>query len=76
MSNIYYGHMFGWGFGGGIMMLVFWIAFALLVLWAIKAFSQGRDNKGSTSASDILKERYAKGEINKEEFEQKRKDLL
>ncbi len=71
-----YGNMFGWGFGGGIMMLVFWIVIIFLIVWAIKEFSGKRNSNSKSSALDILKERYAKGEISKEEFEAKKKDLI
>ena len=71
MGNYYYGHMFG--LGGGMFMLVFWAAIIFSIVWVIQSFtgSGGKTN----SAMDILKERYAKGEINKEEFEAKKKDL-
>lgn len=75
MNNLYYGHMFGWGFGG-IMMFVFWAAVILLVIWAVKEVRRNDSGKPhSKSALDILKERYAKGEIDKKEFEEKKKDL-
>ena len=70
----YYGNMFGWGFGGVIIMSVFWVVIILLVVWLIQGFS-GK-TKQERTALDILKERYAKGEINKEEFETKKKDLI
>ena len=71
-----YGNMFGWGFGGSIMMLVFWAIVILLIVWAVKEFSGKEDNHPhSRSALDILKERYAKGEIDKDEFEAKKKNL-
>ncbi len=74
-DDIYYGHMFGWGLGG-IMMLVFWAAVVLFIVWAVKeARRGGSDDARSKSALDILKERYAKGEIDKKELEEKRKDL-
>jgi uncharacterized membrane protein len=57
MNNFYSGHMFGWGFDGGIMMLIFWVAAILLIVWAVQSFAG---------------KRYAKGEINKEEFEAKK----
>lgn len=71
--------MYEWhGYGGG-MMWIFWIFLIVLVLWVIKANTgQGRNrdsNVQNKSALDILEERYAKGEIERDEFEQKRKDL-
>jgi putative membrane protein len=77
--------MMGWGsgmgwFGGGIMV-IFWIAvivgIALLIRWLIistRATSHGTSS--GESALEILKKRYARGEIDKQEFEEKKKDLL
>jgi len=69
------GNTMGW-LGGGIMMIVFWAAIIIFIVWAVREIS-GRNNEkpNSNSALDILKERYAKGEINKEEFEEKKKIL-
>jgi putative membrane protein len=68
----YYGNMFGWGGG---FMLVFWVAIILLIVWIIKELA-GKNGKGpSDSALESLRQRYAKGEINKQEFEEKKKDL-
>ncbi|MEN8179112.1 MAG: SHOCT domain-containing protein [Pseudomonadota bacterium] len=70
------GDGFGMGLGGGFMWL-FWIPLILVIVWAVKAvvgIGNSPTDKGK-SALDILKERYAKGEIDQEEFEQKRKDL-
>ena len=75
MMHYYYGFgdMFGWG---GVMMLLVWVVIIIGVVWAIREFgSHSQDRKGN-SALDILKERYVKGEINKEEFEAKKKDIL
>lgn len=56
-------------------MLVFWGGLIALIVWGIMKFSR---RNGSTSKRDpleIVKERYAKGEISKEEFEQIKTDL-
>jgi putative membrane protein len=74
----------GWGYGmggfGGIIMLVFWVAVIVgiifLVRWlVISTGASGRSAKSEDSALEILKRRYARGEIDKEEFEEKRKLL-
>lgn len=60
-------------------MIIFWVAaivsVALLVKWL--AASPGKADGPSTGESpiEILKRRYAAGEIGKEEFEEKKKDL-
>lgn len=74
------GHM-GWG-GWIIMwigMLLFWAVLVAFVVWAIRAW--GGQRPGTTegpprqSALDIARERYARGEINDEEFERIRRGL-
>ncbi len=76
--------MMGYGFPlfggfGWIFMVLFWG----LVIWGVVALvrgcvGNGHNHGGSNEKSplDILKERYARGEINKEEFESKKKDLM
>lgn len=65
-----------WGLGMMFMMLVFWalviIGLVLGIRWLV---SQGRDSRPRDSAVDILRERYARGEINKEEFLARKQDL-
>ena len=67
-----------WGAGGLVMMLmmlVFWgIVIAALVLGIRWLVGQGR-RPAEDSALVILRERYARGEINREEFDAKRRDL-
>lgn len=67
------GSMMGW-FGGGLMMVVFWVLLIGAIVWVVREVS-GRNSTLHSRALDILKERYAKGDISKEEFESKKKDL-
>jgi len=76
-----YGPMMGgWGIVGGIFSFIFWIliilAIVALVRWALWSNRGGhRSWRSEDSAIQILKERYAKGEIDKKEFEEKIKDI-
>lgn len=70
------GNIMGW-FGGGFMMVLFWAAIIIFIVWVVKEIGgRNHEKPNSNSALEILKERYAKGEINKEEFEQKKKDII
>lgn len=64
---------FGMGFGW-----LFWIALIIVGIFLIRgSFWGNRPNQGSgQSAIDILKQRYAKGEISKAEFERMKKELI
>ena len=65
----------GFGFGGGFMWLL-WIAIAVLVVWLVKAgvASNHRPDQDKTPLQ-ILEERLARGEIDEQEFERKRRLL-
>ncbi len=85
MGNYFGNIMGGFGFGfGWIFMLVFWG----LIIWAVFVLvrrisgqdyycgnDSGKHGRKENSALDILKERYAKGEISKGEFDRIKKDL-
>ena len=64
-----------WGWGNMFFTLFFWFVVIGLIVWGIKTISQ-RNAASQESALEILKKRYARGEIDKKEFEQKKKDLL
>ncbi len=68
---------FGWG-GMGFGMLLFWglviavVAFLLRSVWGTRKLDLPEKEK---SALDILNERYARGEMGREEYEQKKRDI-
>lgn len=82
MHNMMDGNMGGMmGMGMMIFMSVFWIAILALIIVTITFMVrklQGKDDKAIINETplDILKKRYAKGEIEREEFENKKKDLM
>jgi putative membrane protein len=72
----------GWGYGWGLLgvthMVLWWILPILgIVVLAKWLFGRGSEQKLSPHqrALEILAERYARGEINKDEFDAKRRDL-
>ena len=73
-----------WGFGhmmyGGVGMLVFWGVIVLLIVLVARAlggFGSAREPSGPSrqTALEILQERYARGEIDQQEYEERRKTL-
>lgn len=85
-----WGGMPFYGFFGGIISIVFWVLIVIAIVYLIKYLVWGGDHhrkmwmeekmrmmkmRKGDSAMAILKERYAKGEIDKKEFEEKIKEL-
>ncbi|AEB12857.1 SHOCT domain-containing protein [Marinithermus hydrothermalis] len=72
---------FGMGFGfGGLGMILFWGLLILGIVWIVQTLAQRPPASGSQRESDqaleILRERYARGEITREEFERLKQDLM
>jgi putative membrane protein len=66
----------GWWIFGAVWMTAFWITAIALIVWAVTRATDGRGSSGSDeSPIDIVRRRYARGEITREEFEQLRQDL-
>ena len=69
----------GMGWSGPITIVIFWIALIaaifFLIRWLVRSSRESSPLKTEDSALDILKKRYARGEIDKEEYEEKKKDL-
>lgn len=76
-------HMFGeYGLGMGLLgvifMILFWVLIITGVFYLIKLLVGTTSNTGSPpkeTAEEILKKRYARGEINKEEFNRMKKEV-
>jgi len=65
-------HWFGFG---GLWMFLFWSALITFIIWAVIKLIKWDNSVSKINHIDISKERYARGEISKEEFEQIKKDL-
>lgn len=76
--------MMGYGFGWmPFMGMIFWVLILFLIVAAVMAFARPGNTDSRTdstqrrpTALDILEERYARGEINREEYLQKKQDIL
>lgn len=79
MMGYYWDHLGGFGMGIGLLfMLLFWVLVIAGIVYLVRLSGNGKRgaDTGSNRALDILQERYARGEIGREEYEQKKRDLL
>ena len=70
----YWGSWLGHGLFGGVLMILFWAAVIYFMIWLVR--SNTTINNNGKKPIDYLKERYAKGEITKEQFESMQKDII
>jgi putative membrane protein len=78
-------HDYGSMYGGGwvlmvLMMLVVWGLLVALILWLVRGARSSDEapasrRVGSRAADDVLAQRYARGEIDDDEFERRRAAL-
>lgn len=77
------GHMFGWGWEhmifGGLFMVLFWAAIIVgvvaLARWLFSAERTANAGGDRDSALETLRERFARGEIDKDEFDERKRHL-
>ena len=60
---------------GPLMMVVLWAVIVYAIVMLVRHFTTSSSEKGKPMLLEILKERYASGEIDKKEFEEKKKEL-
>lgn len=64
----------GWGMFAALHMVLWWVLIVLGIVVLVKWLAGGGQGPGNR-ALDILKERYARGELDREEFEARKRDL-
>lgn len=75
-GGYHYFGMGGLGWFGGVLMILWWVLIIAGIVFLVRHFGHGKEGSCfKKSALDTLKERYAKGEIDKSEYESKKKDL-
>jgi len=68
--------MYGFGGIGILWMLLFWVGVVVLIIWGVRQFGNGSTtNDAGNRALEILEERFARGEIDADEFHRRRAEL-
>lgn len=67
-------HMGGWGWGMAAFGLLATVALVALVVWVVTSSPRGGDSLG-TGAREVLDQRYARGEIGRDEYLERKADL-
>jgi len=70
-------YSWGWMMFGGAQMLIFWLVALLLIVGLLKWLRQDSDGEGSKDRTprELLDERYARGEIDRETYLRMKEDL-
>lgn len=75
--------MMGYGYGFGLFHMIVWVivlvAIIAGVVWLVRTVALGNTQQTSARRSaglDVLEERYARGEINRDEYLQKKRDIV
>ncbi len=63
------------GMGGGLGMVLVWLLPILLVVLLVRYFARDREEKRAPTAREILDARYARGEIDQDEYLKRRANL-
>jgi putative membrane protein len=78
-----WGMMGGWGYGFGLAHTIVWIVILIgivaLAVWLVRSLAGVPGHRLASplrsAGLDVLEERYARGEINRDEYLQKKKDI-
>jgi putative membrane protein len=77
VSDVYGPWDGGWGFGMMLVMLLFLALIVVGIVFVVRSFSDGgrMTPRSGNRALDILDERFARGELDREEYEERRRTL-
>ena len=71
-----WGHMMYYGYGGGFMWILFIVVIGVLIYLLLQnAKAKGGTGGAGETPLDILKKRYARGELTKEDYDRMKKEL-
>ena len=69
------GWMGMWGIGMMFVMLLFWVLVIIAIVLGVRWLTRQGTSSRNDTALEILRQRYARGEIDKDEFDARRKAL-
>ncbi len=65
----------GMGWGGDLLMVLLWVGVLVVIVWAVRAWLPSTQGAERAGPLDVLKRRYAAGEITSAEYEQARRAI-